>query len=36
MDIIDTRNLPLKFAHNRVINSLDIDDIEFPVVVVVV
>ena len=34
MDIIDPRNLPLKFCQNRVSNSWDIDDVEFPVVVV--
>ena len=33
MDVIDPRNLPLKFGQNRVSNSWDIDDIEFPVVV---
>ena len=33
MDFIDPRNLPLKFGENRVSNSWDIDDIEFPVVV---
>ena len=32
MDGIDPRNLPLKFGLNWVINSWDIDDIEFPVV----
>ena len=30
------RKLPLKFGQNRVSNSWDIADIEFPVVVVVV
>ena len=32
MDIIDPRNLPLKFGQNQVSNSWDIDDVEFPVV----
>ena len=32
MDVIDPRNLPLKFGQNQVSNSWDIDDFEFPVV----
>ena len=31
MDVIDQRNLPLKFSQNQVSNSWDIDDVEFPV-----
>ena len=31
MNVIDPRNLPIKFGQNRVSNSGDIDDVEFPV-----
>ena len=32
MDVIDPRNLPLKFGQNQVSNSWDIDDVEFVLV----
>ena len=32
---VDPRNLPLKFCQNWISNSSDIEDVEFPVVVVV-